>query len=107
MADTFDINALIARGNVVVSSGEHEDERKARLVREERQHRSEMCKGWILFALVISSYVGLFGLCIYVLISSGLSMETMPGKLAWLGVSTLFSGLVSGLAGLMIGSKNK
>ena len=107
MVDSLDINALISKGNVVVTSGEHDEERRARLVREEREHRSDLFKSWILFALLILSYVGLFGLCVYVLISSDLSMETMPGKLAWLGVSTLFSGLVSGFAGMMIGLKRR
>ena len=103
----LDINALIAQGSVRVTLGEHGDERNARLIREEREHTSNLYKGWVIFGLLIASYLGLLGLCVYVLVSNGPSSSTMASQLAWHGVTILFTGLVSGFAGLMIGTHKK
>ena len=57
--------------------------------------------------LVVVSYVGLLGLCIYVLLTNGLSTDSLAAKLATLGMTALFTALVSSFAGLMIGANRK
>ena len=104
---SVDIGALIAQGSVDVSRGEREDERKGRLLREDREHRHDLAKGWILFVLVVLSYVCMLGLVVTVLYLNGFTANTEQAKIAWAALTTLVTGLLSHMAGLMIGSRRK
>jgi hypothetical protein len=87
----------LARGGVVVvGEDEHPDDRAARIRREEREHAQRLWKDKIVFGLVASAGAILFLICGYILIFGG---NADSRELAKIGITALFTGLVSFLAG--------
>ena len=107
MPEPFDISTLFAKGFARITEGERDDERAQRLVRENREHVVDMWKGAIIFGLVVFSYLVVLALCLYVVVQNNLAMDTAQGKIAWLGVTALLSGLVSSFAGFAVGARRK
>ena len=79
---------------MTLAAVEHDDDRQSRIRKEELEHRHQLWKNWIIFSLVVGSYCLLFAFCIYIILKNDLSADTTQGQLAWLGVTSLFSGLV-------------
>ncbi len=94
MKTDLNISQLVDKGIPSLVTVEHDDDRQSRLRKEELEHRHQLLKNWIIFALVVGSYCLLFAFCIYIILKNDLSADTTQGKLAWLGVTSLFSGLV-------------
>jgi hypothetical protein len=90
----LDISRLLDKGVVSLAAVEHDLDRQARIRKEELEHRHDLWKSWIIFCLVVGSYCLLFAFCIFVILKNDLSADTTQGKLAWLGVTSLFAGLV-------------
>jgi hypothetical protein len=105
MKNDLDISQLVDKGIVSLVTVEHEDDRQSRIRKEEKEHTHELWKSWIVFGLVVGSYCILFAFCIYVILKNDLSADTTQGKLAWLGVTSLFSGLVGKFTSLATSKK--
>ena len=98
---------MFEKGILGLTEGERDDERTHRLIRENRDHIADFWKGIIIFGIVVLSYLVLLVVCIYVVFINNFSMDTAQGKIAWLGVTALVSGLVSSFAGFAVGSRKK
>jgi hypothetical protein len=105
MTRQIDVSENFGRDALLIVPEEHEDDRIARIRRKNMDHLSSLVRGWCNYVLLLLSYVGLFGICVYVLVFGNAQAGTFNVDLARLGVSTLFSGLVGLIAGQMIGSR--
>jgi hypothetical protein len=81
---------------------EHDDERQARIARENKEHAYRLWKDKIVFSLVAASGVILFLICCYVLLARDNAIDPASRDLAKIGITALFTGLVSFLAGQRI-----
>jgi hypothetical protein len=97
MPKLLDISKLDT-GNVVMLE-EHDDDRTARIARETEEHRQKLWKDKIVFLLVICASVFLFSLCGYVLLFGAATFDPSTKDLAKYGLTALFTGLVSFIAG--------
>jgi hypothetical protein len=85
--------------NSVVVLEEHDDERQARIARENKEHAHKLWKDKIVFSLVVGSGIILFFICCYVLLARDDNVDPTSRDLAKIGITALFTGLVSFLAG--------
>jgi hypothetical protein len=106
MLDAFDVNRGL-KGTLTLSPTESDDERRARLAREEREHNWELSKEKIIFGLVVFSYMTMLLTCLFVILRSEHATDSPQTRLAWIGVTALISGLVSSFAGYAVGSRKK
>jgi hypothetical protein len=105
LKNDLNITQLVDKGIVGLVTVEHDDDRQSRIRKEELEHRHELWKSWIIFYLVVGSYCLLFAFCIFVILKNDFSADTTQGKLAWLGVTSLFSGLVGKFTTLATSTK--
>ena len=107
MTTEIDINKIIQPGAVVVSNPEHDDERKARLKREEKSHDWQIRKDQLATAVVMGSYITLTGTCLFVLYNSNSIANSAAIQLAQVGLTALITGVVTGVVGFLVGQKSK
>jgi hypothetical protein len=101
MPKLIDISRPENKNSVVVLE-EHDDERQARIGRENNEHAHKLRKDMVVFWLVVGSGVILFLICCYVLLFRSSAMDSTSRELAKIGVTAIFTGLVSFLAGQRI-----
>lgn len=78
---------------------ELDDERVARIARENTEHAHKLWKDKIVFALVVAAGTLLFLICGYILLFGGSAVDPGSRDLARIGITALFTSLVSFLAG--------
>jgi hypothetical protein len=106
MSPKIDVSDKFGRDALLIVPEEHEEDRTARIRRTNMDHLSSLIRGWCNYVLLLLSYVGLFALCVYVILFGDDGAGALNVELARLGVTTLFSGLVGLIAGQMIGSRS-
>lgn len=82
---------------------EHDDERQARITRENLEHAHKLWKDKIVFLIVIGAGALLFAICVYILLFAGSSADPVSRDLAKIGITSLFTGFVAFLAGQRVG----
>ncbi len=107
MTDKLDVNKFFENKSVEISDVEHDDDRRARIAREERSDRAALSRDKTLFNVLVASYCLFLGLGIFLLYKNDFSIDTPQGKLGWLVVTNLLSVFLSALAGFRIGQKSK
>jgi len=101
MPKLVDLSRLIS-GNSLAVLDEHDDERQARIARENKEHDYKLWKDKVVFLLVVCSGIILFLICCYVLLARDSAIDPSARDLAKLGITALFTGLVSFIAGQRI-----
>jgi hypothetical protein len=103
MTGKVDISSLFKDG--VVMLPEHDEERQARIRRDEREHLTKIRKGWIVFVSVFVSYFAFLAVSLYLILWKEMSPDTTLGKFAWLSLTSLVSSLAAAYGGYAAGQK--
>lgn len=101
MPRLVDLSKLIS-GNSLAVFDEHDEDRQARIARENKELDHRLWKDKIVFLLVVGSGAILFLICGYVLLAGDSAIDPASRDLAKIGITALFTGLVSFLAGQRI-----
>lgn len=93
MAEQLNIESALKRGSLEIKPEEHDDERKARLIREERESKSDNFIKLSIFLVSLVVLLTLGGMCSYFgLFDANASVETK--RWAQNGLSALFGACV-------------
>jgi hypothetical protein len=104
MPAQLDLAALGSALEVTVKSAEHDDDRVARLAREDRDSRAESIKGHIVFGVFMLAIIALGGLCAYRVFFDAAAPDEAK-RWAQQFLLAMISGVASFIAGRKIGSK--
>lgn len=104
MADQVNIADLIGRGELAIKQPEHQDERRARLIEENRKNLLDICKEIVIFAIFTVVVLVTGSLCIYKIFFDTLATEEVRRWSQTL-LTSLIAGAASFVAGRKIGSK--
>ena len=107
MVGKLDINTLLDKHTVEVVAVEHDVDRNARIVREDRTDRAAHFRDRVLFLLLIASYCIFLTLAVMLLVKSDFNVDSSQGKLGWLIITNLLTLFLSALAGFRVGQKSK
>ena len=107
MAGKLDIDKLLDKHTVELAPVEHDDDRRARIVREDRADRATHFRDRVLFFVLISSYCLCFVSAAVLLWKSDFAVDSPQGKLGWLIITNLLAVYLSALAGFRVGQKTK
>jgi hypothetical protein len=106
MTNALDVTRGL-KGTIEFAPEEHDDDRRARIIREERADNAAHSRDRLLFYVLIGSYVTCFVLGIVLLWINNFSVDTSQGKLGWMLLTNLLTAFISALAGFRIGQKGK
>ena len=107
MTSKLDINKLFENKSVEISDVEHDEDRRARIAREDRADRAAHFRDRTLFVVLVASYCIFFCVALVLLWKSDFAVDSQQGKLGWLIITNMLTAFLSALGGFRVGQRNK
>lgn len=102
MVSQVDLHDLLHKGSIAVTPHEHDDERAARILRDNRDHMSGLTRSWLIFLIV----------AIFILTVAYFSLDTLlfaqnpkPHAVEW--AKTALTSLLTGFLSFWLGRSTK